>query len=130
MKGQSRKIILLLTGWFFVALGAIGLFLPVLPTTPFLLIALWAFSQSSKRFHDWLYTHRLFGPPLQDWSKHGVIPLRAKITAIATMAVSASAVILFTDTPPWGLAAMILLMAVGAGFVLSRPSRPKKKDTA
>jgi uncharacterized membrane protein YbaN (DUF454 family) len=130
MKNQTKKILLLLTGWFFVALGTIGLFLPVLPTTPFLLIALWAFSQSSDRFHNWLYTHRLFGPPLQDWSRHGVIPLRAKIVALATMAVSAGAVILFTETPVWGLAAMILLMGVGAGFILSRPSRPKEDDPA
>ncbi|WP_334127622.1 YbaN family protein [Sneathiella sp.] len=123
MKSQTKKILLLVIGWFFVLLGMIGIFLPVLPTTPFLLVALWAFSQSSERFHDWLYTHRLFGPPLQDWSKHGVIPLHAKIFAVVTMATSATLVILFTATPWWGIALMLALMLAGAGFVLTRPSR-------
>ncbi|MEX0582455.1 MAG: YbaN family protein, partial [Sneathiella sp.] len=111
MTQQTKKIFLLLIGWFFVALGTIGLFLPVLPTTPFLLISLWAFSQSSERFHDWLYNHRLFGPPLQDWSKHGVIPIRAKCVAIGTMAVSATLVIVFSSTPWYWLVAMLVLMA-------------------
>ncbi len=130
MRQQTKKILLLLIGWFFVALGTIGLFLPVLPTTPFLLISLWAFSQSSERFHDWLYNHRVFGPPLQDWSRHGVIPLRAKIVAIGTMAVSATLVIIFSSTPWYGITAMLLLMGIGAGFILTRPSRPKNQDTA
>ncbi|WP_339715981.1 YbaN family protein [uncultured Sneathiella sp.] len=128
MRQQTKKFLLLLIGWFFVALGTIGLFLPVLPTTPFLLIALWTFSQSSERFHDWLYNHRVFGPPLQDWSKHGVIPLRAKIVAVGTMAISATLVIVFSSTPWYGLVAMLVLMGIGAGFILSRPSRPRPED--
>ncbi|WP_340149225.1 YbaN family protein [uncultured Sneathiella sp.] len=130
MRQQTKKILLLLIGWFFVALGTIGLFLPVLPTTPFLLISLWAFSQSSERFHDWLYNHRVFGPPLQDWSRYGVIPLRAKIVAIGTMAISATLVIIFSSTPWYGITAMLLLMGIGAGFILTRPSRPKNQDAA
>ncbi|MDF2368363.1 YbaN family protein [Sneathiella sp.] len=129
MTAHTKKIVLLLIGWLFVIIGAIGVFLPVLPTTPFLLISLWAFSQSSERFHDWLYNHRIFGPPLQDWSKYGVIPLRAKIIALSTMAISATLVILYSSTPWYGLAAMIILMGIGAGFILSRPSRPKEKET-
>lgn len=130
MTGSSKKFVLLLIGWFFVALGTVGLFLPVLPTTPFLLISLWAFSQSSERFHDWLYHHRVFGPPLQDWSKYGIIPLRAKIVALATMGTSAVLVILFSSAPWYGLVGMLALMGVGAGFVLSRPSRRKEEDAA
>ena len=72
-------------GFFFVALGTIGVFLPVLPTTPFLIVAVWAFSKSSQRFHDWLYTHRIFGPYIQAWNRHRVIPLQAKILAITFM---------------------------------------------
>ena len=129
MTAHTKKIVLLLIGWLFVIIGAIGIFLPVLPTTPFLLISLWAFSQSSERFHDWLYNHRIFGPPLQNWTKYGVIPLRAKIIALATMAISATLVILYSSAPWYGLAAMIVLMGIGAGFILTRPSHRKEKET-
>ena len=102
--------------------GAIGLVLPVLPTTPFLLISLWAFSQSSERFHHWLYTHRVFGPPLQDWDRYGIIPIRAKTIALTTMAISASLVVFLTETPWYGLVGMLALMSIGAVFILTRPS--------
>ena len=123
MTRRAKKLVLLTVGFFFVGLGALGIILPVLPTTPFLLISLWAFSQSSDRFHDWLYNHRVFGPPLRDWSEHGVIPLRAKIIALSTMTLSATLVILFSDVPWFGLVGMLALMAVGAGFILTRPSK-------
>ncbi|MFT6556813.1 YbaN family protein [Sneathiella sp.] len=123
MTEKSKKIVLMFIGWFFVGLGGVGVVLPVLPTTPFLLISLWAFSQSSDRFHDWLYHHKLFGPPLQEWSKYGVIPLRAKVFSIGTMAISATLVVIFSNVPWYGLSGMLALMAVGAGFILTRPSK-------
>lgn len=122
MHSKTRKIALLLIGWIFVVVGAIGLVLPVLPTTPFLLISLWAFSQSSERFHHWLYTHRIFGPPLQDWDRYGIIPIRAKTIALTTMAISATLVVSFTETPWYGLVGMLALMSIGAIFILTRPS--------
>jgi len=125
MKNRSKKLLLLFVGWLFVGVAALGVVLPVLPTTPFLLISLWAFSQSSEKFHDWLYTHRLFGPPLQEWTDHGVIPLRAKIIALSTMLLSATMVSFFADVPWYGLIGMLSLMSVGAIFILTRPSRPK-----
>ncbi|WP_169570096.1 YbaN family protein [Sneathiella limimaris] len=128
MRKHSRKILLLTIGWLFVAIGAVGVVLPVLPTTPFLLISLWAFSQSSDRFHSWLFHHKIFGPPLQEWENYGVIPMRAKIVALITMAASASLVITLTETPWYGLTGMLALMAIGAGFIISRPSqRPIQK---
>lgn len=130
MTRSAKKLLLLAIGWFFVGLGTLGVFLPVLPTTPFLLISLWAFSQSSDRFHHWLYTHRYFGPPLQAWSEHGIIPVRAKVLAVGTMALSATFVILFSETPWYGITGMLILMGIGAGFVLTRPSKPRKSDPA
>src|SRR3546814_9486288 len=59
-----------------------------MPTTVFLLIALWAFARGSPRFHTWLYTHPRFGPPLQAWDRHGVIRPGAKVVAIVAMAAS------------------------------------------
>lgn len=123
MTRHGKKILLICVGFFFVALGTIGIFLPLLPTVPFLLIALWAFAQSSQTFHDWLYHHKHFGPMLQEWSKYGTIPLKAKIMALSTMTVSALWVIFGTEADWKLLTPMVLFMGIGAGFILSRPSR-------
>jgi len=122
---RGRRHLLFALGWACVALGALGAFLPVLPTTPFLLVALWAFSQSSHRFHDWLYSHKLFGPPLQRWHQHGIIPLSAKAIALVTMAASLTYLTFFTETPLYLMIIAGAVMAFGAAFILSRPSRPK-----
>jgi len=123
---RGRRHLLLALGWTCVLLGALGAFLPLLPTTPFLLVALWAFSQSSQKFHDWLYGHKLFGPPLQRWNQYGVIPLSAKILALATMAASLTYLTVFTDTPLYVVAIAGAVMAFGAIFILSRPGRPQQ----
>lgn len=128
MRLKSRKILLLIMGWFFVAVGTIGIVLPVLPTTPFLLIALWAFSQSSEKFHSWLFNHRYLGPPLQDWEQFGIIPMRAKIIALSTMSTSAVLVIFFTQTPWYGLIGMLGFMAIGAIFITTRPSQRPREE--
>ena len=75
-------------GWAFFGLGALGALLPVLPTTPLMILALWAFSKSSARFQHWLYRHRVFGPPLQRWHEYRVIPTSAKLAAVGAMAAS------------------------------------------
>ena len=66
--------LLFVLGCLFFVTGFVGVFVPVLPTTPLMLLALWCFARSSNRFHDWLYTHRVFGPPLQQYRRHRVIP--------------------------------------------------------
>lgn len=123
MKILTRPFFLCL-GLAFVAIGAVGAFLPVLPTTPFLILALWCFARSSQRFHDWLYHHRLFGPALQRWDKYRVIPKSAKIIAVTSMSISAAYVLIFIQ-PPWlASAAMVAFMGYGSYFVLTKPSRP------
>ena len=76
---------LLVIGWLAVLLGVIGIFLPVLPTTPFLLLAAACFVRSSRRFYDWLVMHPRLGPWFRDYLEGNGIPLKAKIYAIATM---------------------------------------------
>jgi hypothetical protein len=110
-------------GWCFFGLGAVGTVVPGLPTTPFMLLALWAFSKSSQRFHDWLYAHRVFGPPLRQWRSHRVIPGTAKLLAIATMTVSFVYLAFFTGISVWIKAFTALVMLYGAVFILSKPSR-------
>lgn len=116
--------LLFILGWLLFGLGVVGVFLPVLPTTPFMLLALWCFARSSDRFHDWLYTHRLFGPPLQLWTKHKVIPLAAKRIALFFMTVSLIYLFVFLDVAIWAKALMSTSMALGAWFILTKPSLP------
>lgn len=118
------KPLYLLLGWCSFGLGAVGAFVPGLPTVPLMLVALWAFSRSSQRFHDWLYSHPVFGPPLQQWREYGIIPLRAKVVAIVTMTASLIYMFAFAEMAIWIRAVTVLVMAVGAGFILSQPSRP------
>jgi len=117
------KPVYFLLGWCFFGVGAIGAVVPGLPTTPFMLLALWAFAKSSRRFHDWLYHHRLFGPPLQQWQAHRVIPLKAKVLALVTMAASLTYLTLFTEVSPWIKGGTAIVMLYGAAFILSKPSR-------
>lgn len=116
-------MILLAVGWLFVAVGIVGVFVPVMPSTVFFLVALWLFSKGSKRFHDWLYNHRVFGPVLQAWSSHRVIPPRAKALALICMATSVAIVTLFV-ADGWQLPlALGLTNAIGGVYILSRPGR-------
>ena len=121
-KGHIKRAGFATLGILFFAVGVIGVFLPVLPTTPFMLLALWAFSNSSKRLHDYIWHHKRYGPLVRAWKEHGAIPLRAKISAIAVMMVSATFMVFFSGAPLWGLLAALTLMLVGAAFILSRPT--------
>ena len=112
-----------LLGWLFFGVGAVGTVVPGLPTTPFMLLALWAFSKSSQRFHDWLYAHPVFGPPLQNWRSHRVISGKAKLLAILTMLASFVFLVFFTEVSTWIKTLIALLMLYGAAFILSKPSR-------
>lgn len=115
-------------GWCSFGLGAVGAFVPGLPTVPLMLVALWAFSRSSQRFHDWLYSHRVFGPPLQQWHEHGIVPLRAKVVAIATMVVSLVWMFFFTDMAVGFKVSALILMAIGAGYILTRRSKSGRES--
>ena len=119
----SRPFLLAL-GWLMVGLGFVGIVVPGLPTVPFLLVALWAFSKSSQRFHDWLYNHPRLGPPLRDWRDHGAISVRAKILAVATMAAS-FVWVTFGIATDWVLPTVLAACLVpAAAFIVTRPGRP------
>lgn len=110
-------------GAVFVALGVIGLFLPVLPTTPFLLLAAACFARSSSRIYHWLMRHRTFGPLLREWNQHRAIPYRAKRMALVMIALSFTlSIVLFI--PYWqGRLAMGLGGIVLFVWIARLPSR-------
>jgi len=123
--GRIGRPLLLIFGWTNVGIGMVGIVLPGLPTTVFLLMALWAFSKSSARFHDWLYTHPRLGPPLRNWHQHGVIPLRAKLLAISMMTASFLWVT-FGVAESWELPALLAACLIPpAIFIVTRPSLPR-----
>lgn len=103
-------------------LGIIGAFLPVMPTTIFMIFALWAFAESSPRFHDWLYHHTIFGPPLQRWHRYRVIPPIAKVMSIGMMSASFIYVVWFLVLPLYVNVLIFIFLAFGAGYILSKPS--------
>ncbi|MFZ1467479.1 MAG: YbaN family protein [Paracoccaceae bacterium] len=111
-------------GLLFLALGLVGVVLPVLPTTPFLLLAAAAFARSSPRLHGWLLAHPTLGPPIRNWQENGAISLAAKRLAIGTMVV-VFGLSLWLALPGKVLIAQGVLMGVGAAFILSRPSGPR-----
>ncbi|MCV4271542.1 YbaN family protein [Pseudomonas capsici] len=84
------RYLLVAVGWASVGLGVIGIFLPVLPTTPFLLLAAACFARSSPRFYNWLVNHKRLGPWIRDYLAGNGIPLKGKVYAIGLMWVSIS----------------------------------------
>ncbi len=119
--------LLLAFGWINVVLGFAGAFLPVLPTTPFLLIALWAFAQSSSRFHDWLYNHPRFGPMLRDWRDYRVVPVRAKVLSLGMMTTSLVYVIFFVAVDWWVPTLMACIMMPTAIWLVTRASSVERE---
>ncbi len=107
-------------GWVFTALGVVGLILPLMPGTIFLIAAAWCFSQSSPRFEAWLLGHPRLGPHVLRWRETGAIARRAKYLACGSMLLS-FALLTQTSAPPIALATAALCL-IGAGlYVASRP---------
>ena len=110
-------------GTLCVGLAALGAFLPLLPTTPFVLLAAGAYARSSPRFHHWLMSNRLFGPFLRDWYEHRAIPRRARVLSVGLVVVFLGSAILFVvdSTVARGVLAVIGVAVIT--FLLRLPVR-------
>ncbi|MDB5898182.1 MAG: hypothetical protein JWP22_794 [Ramlibacter sp.] len=121
--------LLMALAWVCVALGVVGILVPVVPTVPFLLVAAWAASRSSPRLHRRLYTDPRFGRLLLEWDRHRVVPRLAKWAAAGMMALSLG-FLLATIPAGWiyavpaVAAAMLLVLA----WLWRRPERPPASD--
>ena len=119
-----RSFLYVAGGWLFVGLAVIGAVLPLVPSTPFLLLASWCFYRGSPRIHAWLHRSRHFGPMLDDWEHyHGVrrtTKRRAVVTILAVVATS-----LLLNSLPWWLRYLALAMvAVGLSVIWTVPTLP------
>ena len=115
-----RRLLWLLLAYATLTLGVIGIFVPGLPTTPFVLLSAYAAARGSRRLHAWLQAHRQFGPMIRDWQASGAVSRRAKRAATAMMALSA--VLMFATAPKlWMAATGTAIMAVVAGWLWRRP---------
>lgn len=108
-----------------VLLGIIGAFLPILPTTPFLLLAAFCYSKSNNKFHSWLSKNKYLGPPITDWEKNGTIKIKSKI--LATIMLSLVAVWRLPKLPiSFELKLLfIIILSTILIFIWSRPSQTK-----
>jgi uncharacterized membrane protein YbaN (DUF454 family) len=112
---RPLRVALLVAGFVFVGLAALGVVLPLVPTTPFLLIASACFARSSPRFYRILLGNRVFGPLIRAWHEHRAIPLHAKIMAISAITLALGSSIIFAVRHP---ALRIGLAAFGIGLCI------------
>ncbi len=106
-----------------VGLGGLGAVLPLVPTTPFLLLAAWAASRSSPELHEWLYRHPRYGPLLRDWRDHRALRPRVKCVALLLITVSWLIMMVTVDSDPIRLLASAVMLTV-AVFLGTRPAHP------
>jgi uncharacterized membrane protein YbaN (DUF454 family) len=121
------RLLYFIAGLAMLALAVIGAFLPLMPSTIFIILAAWCFGRSSRRIEAWLLDHRVFGPALQAWRENGAIPRKGKIMACLGMA-GGVLVFWFSAHPaPWLLLVVVAALLLSAAYIVSRPE-PKAPD--
>ena len=111
-------------GWVSLSLGFVGAFLPILPTTPFVILAAYCFSKSSGRLHQWLLSRPRWGGLIRDWEQYGGIGKRAKITATLLIVALFSYTLLAVNTSVPIKSVLVLIGASVLVFIWTRPTPP------
>jgi len=123
---KGIRLLWLVAGLLSVVVGAIGVVLPLLPTTPFLLVAAFAFARSSVRLTRWLHAHPKFGPLIENWQKYGSIDRKSKQMSMVVI-VATPIITWFFGTPWWALASQVAVLTCSATFILTRPLPPGER---
>lgn len=122
---MTKNALLICIAWLSLALGFIGVFLPILPTTPFAILSAYLFSKSSPRLHQWLLRQPLLGPVIIEWERHGVIRMKAKVISTAMIVALFSYTLIFVKV---ALVVKVIVTLIGLSvlsFIWSRPSAPR-----
>ena len=121
------QILLITTGTFFVGVGIVGIFVPILPTTPFLLISAALYARSSKRFYNWLVNNKIFGRFIKNYREGKGIPLRLKIITITLLWITIGCSAVFAVDIFW-VRIMLVIIAVGVTIHIIRIKPVKKLE--
>ena len=119
---MAKNYLFIILGTFFLILGIIGILLPILPTTPFLILTAFFYSRSSEKFHNWLMNHKWFGPPVHDWNERGAISTKIKIISTTMILISSTFVFFRESIPFWAKIAYGLTIASVITFMWTRPN--------
>ncbi len=117
---SSRHLLWTLAGLVSLGLGLLGIPLPFLPTTPFILLAAFCFSKGSPRLRRWLTEHKRFGPAIAAWEANGAIPRKAKVMA-GTLMLASLGISIFLGFSIVVVALQALCLACAAAYVMTRP---------
>jgi uncharacterized membrane protein YbaN (DUF454 family) len=118
--------LLLAGGWLCVGLAAVGAVLPLVPTTPFLLVAAACFARSSERLHQWLLGTRAFGPLIRHWNETRSIPRRAKVLAVLVIAAVGTSTVVFALEATWSRVLFAAMLCGVAAWLLTRPTAEER----
>ena len=128
VKSPVLRGVLIVCGWLVIVCGVAGIFLPVVPTVPFLLLAAACFAKSSEVFHQWLLQHNQLGPLLHGYLNGAGIPLRAKLTSLVMICTSVpTSVVLFVDST-WVKVVLVAIAVIVCGYLLSLPTAPRERQ--
>jgi len=125
MLTRAARFTWLIVGFVALALGALGIVLPLVPTTPFVLVAAFAFAQSSEKLHQWLLDYNFFGPLIDNWRRHGAISRRAKVISVVSM-VAVLAISVAMALPMVVIVTQLVVLGAAALFILTRPLPPDR----
>lgn len=126
---QMKKTLFIILGSVSLTLGVIGIFLPILPTTPFLLLSAALFARSSEKLYSWLMNHKIFGEYIRNFREDKAIPLRGKVIAISTMWIFMLYSVFFIVDEKWYFQALLICIALAVtAHILSYKTKEKHTE--
>ena len=120
------KVLLISIGTFFIGVAIVGIFIPILPTTPFLLISAALFARSSKKFYNWLINNKIFGTYIKNYREGKGIPLKSKVITIALLWITIGCSVIFAIDIFW-VRVILVIIAIGVTIHIIR-IRPVNKS--